>query len=264
MHIYAYHQGSMQLLISMPHNGIQIPGDIKKNITAEALRLTDTDWHMDKLYDFALEKGASILNPLYSRYVIDLNRDPHGEELYEGTDNTALCPQSTFEWQQIYRTQGPSSQEIRRRLATYYYPYHQKISQWIEDTKKEYGFALIYDAHSIKSILPRFFKGKLPDLNLGPANGQSCLPELEEVIFDHIKDSPYNAVCNGRFKGGYITRHYGDPDNNVFTIQMEIAQSCYLDESTFSIEKNDFLRLQSTLKELFAKIITWIRDYEQV
>jgi len=248
----------------MPHNGTQIPPSIHKSMTPEALTLKDTDWFMDKLYDFAFDKGPSILTPLYSRYVIDLNRDPHGEELYKGADNTALCPLTSFERHNIYQRNEPSSDEVQQRLEKYYFPYHHKIAQWIEDAKNEFGFALIYDAHSIKSQLPRFFEGTLPDLNLGTASGQSCHPELQDIVFEHLIKSPYDAVCNDRFKGGYITRHYGNPAVKVFTLQMEISQACYLNETDFSIDNDSFLRLQSSLKELFNKIITWVKHYGQL
>ena len=227
---YSLSTGNIGMLISMPHNGQQIPKNIANTMTPHAQNVADTDWYMDKLYDFARAMGIYILSPNYSRYVIDLNRSSNGEALYVGADNTELCPTTAFDLSPLYfENQQPSSQEIANRIEQYWQPYHQALTDTLARLKQQYGKVVLLDAHSILSQVPRFFEGQLPDFNFGTADGESCDDKLLKSI-QKLDISPYTSVCNGRFKGGYITRAYGDPSNNIHAIQLELSQHTYMDE----------------------------------
>ena len=227
---YSLTSGSVGMLISMPHNGQLIPKKIAKSMTESGLSVADTDWYMDKLYDFANSMGIYTLTPKYSRYVIDLNRDPNGIVLYSGADNTELCPTTAFDLSPLYlQNQEPSPQDIAHRIENYWQPYHQALTDTLAQLKHKYKRVVLLDAHSILSQVPRFFEDELPDFNFGNADGLSC----DKSLLDSIKKldlSPYSKVYNGRFKGGYITRTYGDPCNNIHAIQLELSQKTYLDE----------------------------------
>jgi N-formylglutamate deformylase len=229
---YTLIKGSKPLLISMPHNGSAIPDDISQSMTEVGKSSIDTDWHKDKLYDFAKALGAYILMPRYSRYVIDLNRDPHGMELYPGANSTELCPTSSFDLEPLYiEGQQPTEAEIKRRVELYWQPYHQAIKDTLAEIKAEFGKAVLLEAHSIRSHVPRFFEGQLPDFNFGTSDGKSCSPELVSQVED-LDFAPYSQVTNGRFKGGYITREYGQPSQNIHSIQLELSQATYMKEPT--------------------------------
>jgi N-formylglutamate deformylase len=227
---YSLSKGNIGMLISMPHNGQQIPKDIADVMTESAKNVADTDWYMDKLYDFAAAMGIYTLIPKYNRYVIDLNRNPSGEVLYAGADNTELCPTTAFDLSPLYlNNQQPSPQEISSRVEYYWQPYHQALTDTLAQLKQKHGKVVLLDAHSILSQVPRFFEGRLPDFNFGTANGVSCDKSLQESI-QQLDFSPYTSIFNGRFKGGYITRAYGDPKNNIHAIQLELSQYTYMDE----------------------------------
>ena len=218
------------MLISMPHNGQSLANEIVGTMTDTARSVPDTDWYMDKLYDFALELGISVIKPEYSRYVIDLNRDITGVNLYPGANSTELCPTTAFDHSPLYLPgQAPNEQEVSRRIEHYWQPYHQALSATLAQMKAEFGKVVLLDAHSILSHVPRFFEGKLPDFNFGTADGKSCSEQLVEQI-QQLDLAPYTSVVNGRFKGGYITRAYGDPENNVHAVQLELSQHTYMDE----------------------------------
>ena len=185
---------------------------------------------MDKLYDFAQELGISIISPKYSRYVIDLNRDISGINLYPGANSTELCPTTAFDLSPLYLDgQKPDEQEIERRIKLYWQPYHQAISSTLATMKAQFGKVVLLDAHSILSHVPRFFEGQLPDFNFGNVDGLSCSPELISKV-EQLDFSPYSSVINGRFKGGYITRAYGKPDEDIHALQLELSQRTYMDE----------------------------------
>jgi len=227
---YQLIKGRVPLLISMPHNGQEIPDDIAEKMTEKAKLVPDTDWHKDKLYDFAIKMGAYILIPKYNRYVIDLNRDPHGVDLYPGANSTELCPTTAFDLSELYiGGYRPDSQENQRRIAEYWQPYHQALQSTLNEMKATFGKAVLLEAHSILSHVPRFFDGQLPDFNFGSAEGKSCsatmLAQVEALDFN-----PYTMVSNGRFKGGYITRAYGQPENNIHALQLELSQITYMNE----------------------------------
>jgi N-formylglutamate deformylase len=197
--------------------GREIPADIGANLTAEALALPDTDWHIRDLYGFAAGLGATITSARYSRYVVDLNRDASGKSLYPGADTTEVCPTSTFRQEPIY-------QHGQRRLDLYWLAYHQELERAIVETRDRFGAVLLFDAHSISSVLPRFFESRLPDFNLGTADGASADADLTDRMFGVLDTADgYTAILNGRFKGGYITRHYSDPANNIGEYRRSVA-----------------------------------------
>lgn len=230
---YLFREGRAPLLVSMPHVGLDIPDEIAGTMTDHALTRADTDWHVDALYDFLDEIGASTIAAVQSRYVIDLNRAPDGADLYPGQDTTELCPTTSFHHVPLYRKDSePDTAEITRRIEAYWRPYHAKLAAELARLKAEFGFALLWDAHSIRSAVPRFFDGVLPDFNLGTAAGASCDEDLAARVFavaDEAND--YSAVRDGRFKGGYITRTYGRPDAGFHAIQLELSQRTYMDEA---------------------------------
>jgi N-formylglutamate deformylase len=230
--IYSLTEGRVPLLVSFPHSGEKL-GPIGCCATAAAKRLADTDWHLPRLYDFLGGMGASVLAANYSRYVIDLNRDPSGESLYPGQNVTELCPTTTFAEEPIYKPgHAPDAAKQAARVETYWRPYHDALALELDRLVATHGYALLWDAHSIASQVPRFFEGTLPDFNLGTNDGQSCGQGLGEVLLralDGVKG--YSAVLNGRFKGGFITRRYGNPAGGVHAVQLELSQATYMDEA---------------------------------
>jgi N-formylglutamate deformylase len=220
-------QGTIPLLISIPHLGTVIPDDLLADMTPVAAPRTDTDWHLDQLYGFAQAMGASVLRAVYSRYVIDLNRPPTGESLYPGQTTTGLCPTETFRGEPLYRTgREPDAQEIARRRTTYWQPYHDALLAELQRLLQQ-----LWEAHSSASVLPRLFEGKLPDLNFGTASGASCAPAVLDAAVAQLQGASWSTVTNGRFKGGYITRHYGQPDRGIHAIQLELCQCLYMNEA---------------------------------
>lgn len=260
---YQFHEGSSPLIISIPHVGTKIPKDVACNMTAAALTIPDVDWHVDLLVDFAKDLGASVLTATTMRYVIDLNRSADNRALYENQDVTGLCPIDTFDKQEIYLPcKKLDEAEIKNRIKLYWQPYHDKLAVEINRVRAKHGVALIWDMHSIKSEVPRFFTGKLPDLNIGTADNKSCAASLQQTIEAILQQSifaqKYSHVFNGRFKGGYITRHYGQPAQHIHAIQLEISQCTYMQETAPYAYKphlaNDFKLL---LRELFQASLLW-------
>ena len=230
---FKFHQGCVPLLVSMPHIGTHIPSDIAAGMTDAALKLPDTDWHLERLYDFLDDLGASVIVATHSRYVIDLNRPIDNTNLYPGQDTTGLCPVDTFHKEAIYRENMlPDEVEIQCRIREYWMPYHSALSEELGRIRAEHGIAMLWDAHSICSVVPRFFEGRLPDFNIGTASGTSCDPQLGERLLDAARQFPdYSAILNGRFKGGHITRYYGKPEQNIHAIQLELAEATYMQET---------------------------------
>ena len=230
---FVFHQGTQPLLISMPHAGTYVPPALAVRFTEEARQVPDTDWHMERLYAFAKDMGASILAATHSRYVVDLNRPPDGASLYPGQNVTGLCPVDTFDDTPIYtRGDVPDDSEIAARRDAVWAPYHAQLRAELDRIRAQHGVAVLWDAHSIRSVLPRFFEGKLPDLNLGTADGASCSPALAQELLAIARSAPgYTGVLNGRFKGGHITRHYGQPERNIHAVQLEMTQCSYMQEA---------------------------------
>lgn len=251
--VYDWHQGTSPLLISIPHDGRRIPPRIEERMTEAGAAIPDTDWHVRQLYEFAKLSGASILAAKYSRYVIDLNRPSNDESLYANQTTTSLCPLETFQGDPIYADGKDVSEKGRaRRIARYWQPYHDRLAQALRAIRKRFGYALLWDAHSIRGELPRLFEGTLPDLNIGSHDGRSCPETVTRSVAGVATASPYTSVVNGRFKGGYITRHYGRPEDGVYALQLELAQRCYMDESTLRYDAKRALRLGETLRQMLA------------
>lgn len=231
--VFTLKRGRAPLLISIPHAGIRIPVDIASAMTPIAREVDDTDWHLERLYEFAVEMGASVLVPANSRYVIDLNRPPDGANLYPGRDTTGLCPVDTFNSEPLYRGGGvPTDAQIAERREKYWRPYHDALAEELARLKAVHGKALLWEAHSIRSHVPRFFDGKLFDFNFGTAGGKSAVAGLAEKLEAMVlEQGDYTAVGNGRFKGGYITRHYGKPQDGIHAVQLELSQITYMEET---------------------------------
>lgn len=232
MESFRFKQGTCPLLVSMPHVGTYLPDALARRMMPIARTVPDTDWHLERLYDFADELGASVLVATHSRYVVDLNRPPDNANLYPGQDTTGLCPIDTFAKQPLYRmSEEPDDTEIRHRVGTYWKPYHAKLQEELARLKKVHGAAFLWDAHSIASQVPRFFEGRLADFNLGTADGASCRPEIGARMIELANDAEgYTSIFNGRFKGGYITRTYGKPADGVNAVQLELSEITYMDE----------------------------------
>jgi len=253
--VFSYHAGDSPLLISVPHDGCHLPTDIRDRMTPAGLALPDTDWHVAELYGFARELGASMLVANYSRYVIDLNRPVSDEAMYAGQVATGLCPMQTFAGDDIYVSPAVDADELQRRVVTFWQPYHDQIADVITSTREKYGYALLWDAHSISSVVPRLFDGELPELNLGTDGGRSCGGEIEESIVAAMNSSQYHSVVNGRFQGGFITRHYGDPDKHVHAVQLELAQRVYMDESNGMYDTAKASLLRYTLGTMLDEFV---------
>jgi N-formylglutamate deformylase len=233
MHLWRVTHGDSPLIVNVPHAGRHVPDAIALRMRPAARALPDTDWHVDELYRFVPSTGATLVVATHSRYVIDLNRDPTGAALYPGADNTELCPTRTFGNDPIYASgDEPAEREIAARRATYFDPYHVELAAQIARVRARHGYAVLIDGHSIASEVPRFFAGRLPDLNLGTSSGTSCDPAAQHIAEAIVAQAKgFTHVVNGRFKGGYITRHFGTPRANVHALQLEMAQACYMDEA---------------------------------
>ena len=242
--------GSVPMLVSMPHIGTEIPHELKSGYVPRALDVEDTDWHLARLYDFLPSMGISVLQPRYSRYVIDLNRPPDDTPMYPGASNTELCPTHFFNGDALYKPgDEPSPQEVQRRRETYWQSYHNGLAGELARIKAIHGFALLWDAHSIRSQIPWLFEGRLPDLNIGTASGAAAATEISDAAAGQIDG--FTHVVNGRFKGGYITRHYGQPANKVHAIQLEKCQSLYMQETLpFAYDQALAAQIQPTLKRM--------------
>ena len=220
--VYSFHAGDSPLLISVPHDGREVPDAIAAHMTDAGRSLVDTDWHVARLYDFARELGASLLVANVSRYVVDLNRSADDTALYAGRQQTGLFPTRTFDGRALFSNSVPIAPD--ERLRRFWHPYHDKLDATLASLREQHGFALLWDAHSIPSRVPTLFDGELPVFSIGTWDGRSCAATIEKAIADVAGGSPYDAVLNGRFKGGHITRHYGDPGAGVHAVQLELAQ----------------------------------------
>lgn len=229
-----YHliEGEGPLILSAPHPGRLIPPELAKRLTTEALEQLDADHRVNELYDVAEALGASSLTAVWSRYVVDLNRPPDDAPLYPGQVGSGLVPTERFDGVPLYRAaETPNPREIAHRVAQYWRPYHQALERLIAISLQRHGFCLLWDCHSIDPISPRLFEGRLPDLNLGSFDGRACPSGLARAVFAMASASPtFTSVLDGRFKGGFITRHYGRPDQKVFALQLELSYSTYLQD----------------------------------
>ena len=255
-------RGTVPLLVSMPHMGTRIPGDLRHRYRPRALDVEDTDWHMDRLYAFAGSLGASTLKPVFSRYVIDLNRPPDDAPMYPGAANTELCPTRFFTGDPLYQDgAAPNAAERAQRREQYWQPYHQALQAELARLKAAHGFALLWDAHSIRSQIPWLFEGRLPDLNIGTANGDAAHASITSAAAAACADTPgVTSVINGRFKGGYITRRYGRPTEHVHAIQLEKCQCLYMqEEAPFAYDEARASRIQPVLQTMVAAALAATR-----
>ncbi|MDW5442997.1 N-formylglutamate deformylase [Polaromonas sp. SM01] len=245
--------GNVPLLVSMPHTGTEIPSDLRGDYTARALDVEDTDWHLHRLYDFLPALGASVLRPTHSRYVIDLNRPPDDAPMYPGASNTELCPTRFFNGDTLYQEgKAPEPAERLRRRETYWQPYHTALANELARLKEKHGFVLLWDAHSIRSEIPWLFEGRLPDLNIGTADGAAADPSIAEAAAAACAAADgVSSIVNGRFKGGYITRRYGQPAQHVHAIQLEKCQSLYMQEvAPFAYDEAKAKKIQPVLQAM--------------
>lgn len=229
---FTFTPGDGPLLISAPHAGTHVPPDLQARMTAEGRAIADTDWNIDQLYHFARAINASLLVATHSRYVIDLNRPPDGKALYPGQRNTGLCPVETFDGAPLWQPgQEPTPDEIDSRRRSIWQPYHDRIADTLAAAKARHGHALLWDAHSIRGRVPQLFDGRLPDFNIGTNDGATCPDRIANDLACLASEAGHTAIVNGRFKGGYITRHYGNPAANIFAVQLELVQDTYMLET---------------------------------
>lgn len=258
MDICSLHHGTAPLLISLPHDGTHIPQPLAQDMHEAARQSPDSDWHVGRLYAFARELGASILRPLHSRYVVDLNRPPDGRALYPGHSETGLVPRTMFDGRPIYRAgREPDARAIGARLETYWKPYHRALAEELERLRAEHGHVVLWEGHSIRSRVPMLFQGRLPDFNLGTNMGQSCRPALRAALGEVLAaQQTYTHVVDGRFKGGHITRHYGTPDHGIDAVQLELVQATYMDEDRFEYLPERALDVQPWIRALLETCLS--------
>jgi N-formylglutamate deformylase len=250
---FSLQRGSVPLLISLPHDGSFIPADIAERMRPAARRSPDTDWHVARLYEpLAQQLGASVLKPQASRYVVDLNRPADGHALYPGQNETGLVPLIGFDGEPLYLPGGePDAAEVQQRTSDYWKPYHEAIAQEIARLHDEHGHVVLWEGHSIRGQVPMLFDGQLPDFNLGTAAGGSCGTSLQRRLHDCLAaQSRYRTAVNGRFKGGYITRQYGQPETSVQAVQLELVQSNYMDEQSFEYRPEKAAEVQQMIQRL--------------
>ena len=257
--VLSFHQGRLPLLISMPHAGLKLSPAVRDGLVDQARSLPDTDWHIPRLYDFAREMGASVVAAEYSRFVIDLNRPDDDKPLYAGA-TTGLYPATLFDGEPLFKDGlEPAGEERKQYLEQIWRRYHDTIRNELQRLREQFGYALLWDAHSIRSHIPHLFDGKLPDFNLGTFNGASCDPQLatqlEAICARH---GDYSHVLNGRFKGGHITRHYGNPAENIHAVQLELGQCTYMEEfEPFRYRADLAEPTRVVLKELLQGLLAW-------
>lgn len=261
-------RGNAPLLVSIPHTGTELAG-LEDRLVSPWLGRRDADWHIEKLYDFAADLGATVVHTAISRTVIDVNRDPSGVSLYPGQATTGLCPTETFDGDPLYRSgEEPDEAEIVARRETFFDPYHAAIRAGIDRLRQAHEKIVLYDCHSIRSVIPRLFDGELPLFNLGTNGGLSADPALEVTVAQIMAASGESRVVNGRFRGGWITRHYGRPQDGVHALQMELSCRGYMREPTGPVSKTnwpapydpDFAApLRAHLENILKTALDWAR-----
>lgn len=257
-------EGDSPVILSAPHVGTRLPADIEARLNERGRALTDTDWHVHRLYE-GLLAGATTISARYSRYVVDLNRPPDGASLYPGQNTTGTCPVTDFDGQPLYRDgQEPDDAEVAERIERYHRPYHAAIEEHVARLRERHGAVLLYDCHSIRSVVPYLFEGELPVLNIGTNDGVTCDASLEELAVAGCRaaeEGGYTWVLNGRFKGGWTTRHYGQPAAGVHAIQMETAQRAYLHEAPpWRFDEALAARLRPYLKAMLTRLAQRVRE----
>ena len=251
-------RGDSPLVLGLPHTGTFVPDEVLETFTTVGQALADTDWHIHDLYDGLVDDVTSV-RALFHRYVIDANRDPSGESLYPGQNTTTLCPLTDFDGRPLYQDGfEPDEIEIESRLLVYHQPYHRALAAEIRRVREKHGFAILYDCHSIRSVIPFLFENTLLDMNVGTNLGTTCAAEIENNIFNICKQSGRSHVLNGRFKGGWTTRHYGEPDKGCHAIQMELAQSTYMQETPpWTWQQDQAAQIRPVLKSILETLKLW-------
>ncbi|WP_367717414.1 N-formylglutamate deformylase [Nitratireductor sp. GISD-1A_MAKvit] len=250
-------RGESPLVLGLPHTGTHVPDDIADKLNEEGRLLRDTDWHIDKLYE-GLVPGATTVRATFHRYVIDPNRDPSGVSLYPGQSTTGLVPLSNFDNVPIWKTGAePDEAEITRRKNAFHAPYHAALMAELERVRAIHGYAVLYDCHSIRSVIPWLFEGTLPDFNIGTDMGRTCAPEIEQAAMEATAATGRTHVLNGRFRGGWTTRHYGRPEEGFHAVQMELAQVSHLEneEPPFALHDEKTTRLRGELRHILNEIL---------
>jgi formiminoglutamase len=248
-------QGDSPVILGLPHTGTWLPDTVRAALNERGRELADTDWNIHQLYA-GLLPGATTVRATFHRYVIDANRGPENDSLYPGQNTTGLVPLTDFDGTPIWSVE-PDAAEIETRLAQFHAPYHAALRAEITRVKARHGVAILYDCHSIRSHIPFLFDGKLPDFNIGTANGTSCAPRIEAVTAGICaRAQGVSHVVNGRFKGGWTTRHYGQPETGVHAIQMELAQSTHLtaEAPPWEISAEKAARLRPHLREILQAL----------
>lgn len=256
MQVVSVQRGGSPIVLGQPHGGTFVPDDIAARFNGTGHALSDTDWHINRLYN-GIIADATVVQSHVHRYVIDANRDPKGVSLYPGQNTTTLVPLTDFDGHPIWRDgQEPSADEIDQRRKTYHAPYHAALAEELQRVRDLHGVAVLFDCHSIRSRIPFLFDGTLPDLNIGTDGGVTCAPEIESVTHEFADSSPYGTVLNGRFRGGWTTRHYGRPAEGIHAIQMELAQSTYLtsEAAPWSYDAAKADRLRGWLRNILNAI----------
>lgn len=259
---FTFTAGPAPLLVSIPHAGTHVPDDLLARMTPAAQALPDTDWHLGRLYDFLADLGANVLAANWSRYVIDCNRPPDDAPLYPGARGTGLYPVTLFDGSPVYSDgTEPDAADKATRLDTVWRPYHETLDLTLARLQAEHDYALLFDAHSIRSVVPALFDGRLPDFNVGTNGGMAAAAVLEAAMTRvYAAADDYTTTCNGRFKGGYITRRYGAPKNHIHAVQLELAQVTYMDEDPpFAYRDDRAARVQPVLRDALAAMLDWGR-----
>ena len=250
-------RGDGPVVLGVPHAGTFVPDDIKARFNDTGLKLADTDWHVDRLYSDLLP-GATMVKANFHRYVIDANRDPEGVSLYPGQNTTTLCPTTDFDGRPIYQSgMEPQTGEIEARRLAWHAPYHAALQAEMERVRAKHGVAILYDCHSIRSVVPFLFEGTLPDFNTGTNNGTTCASAIEAAVVARTQAAEgYTSILNGRFKGGWTTRHYGRPAEGFHAIQMELAQKTHLatEDTPFAYDEAKADRLRTHLKDILSAL----------
>ena len=249
------------LLLSFPHVGTALPREVEATLTASGRARHDTDWHLERLYDFAWDLGIGQLRAVWSRYLIDLNRAPDDRELYPGMVSTGLVPTVDFRGQRIVPAgEEPGEEERQRRRELYWEPYHRALRDWIRVRREEWGRVVVMECHSIAPELPRLFAGRLPDFSLGTYGGRSCAPELRDRLAEVLASSGRSHEVDGHFQGGYLTQHYGAPGDGVHVFQLEQALSTYADEEwPYAYRPEKAEQVRPLLRELVSVASEWAR-----
>ncbi|MBW9065043.1 N-formylglutamate deformylase [Rhizobium herbae] len=259
MSVFEIRQGTSPVILGFPHTGTDVPPAIWARLNDNGRILADTDWHIHNLYA-GLLPNVTTVRATFHRYVIDANRDPEGISLYPGQNTTGLVPNTDFDGVSIWRDgEEPTEVDIAARLADFHAPYHAALAAEIERVKAIHGIAVLYDCHSIRSDIPFLFEGTLPDFNIGTDSGKTCDPAIQNAAVDVVLNAEgYTSILNGRFKGGWTTRHYGRPETGVHAIQMELAQSTHLTTETppFAYDEAKATKLRIHLKDILTRIET--------